>query len=394
MTAMMRISVLLIASLVLSSCIAIESNRAGNPFLNANGEPKRTQIAGTYSLPRRYLSLEVYGSGETMRSSSRFRIERKVDQEVLSPDPSPLFRYEINYVPNRFSKDEVEFQIEDQILKSVTVSTDDQTGQALINLAKSLGNIARLRKGLTDDLVPGSSINRQPETLIAKLRLDPTDPVSVARTRSILSHNAHHGVAMHITPEPRSISQAPGCNFAVCYRPLISVTITFVDKASGNVTEFVVQVPDPHQITGVDIERSTFVKRDTIYTFADGSLTAVDITKPSELAAAALLPLDIVNAVFEGTNQAISSLLGLRQNELQASTDLLNAQANFLNALKSYRDTEEEVLGVPDGESPLPGNRVSGRENQNNGSGGLPKDPDDDQTPDDPNAGNQDAGEI
>ncbi|KMW59504.1 hypothetical protein AIOL_004486 [Candidatus Rhodobacter oscarellae] len=58
-----------------------------------------------------------------------------------------------------------------------------------------------------------------------------------------------------------------------------------------------------------------------------------------------MLPLSIVTAVFEGTNQAISALLGLQKNELAASTELLNAQANFLNALKAYREVEEDVLG-------------------------------------------------
>ncbi|MEL7092361.1 MAG: hypothetical protein AAFN94_11560 [Pseudomonadota bacterium] len=283
-----------------------------------------------------------------MRSSTRFRVDRKKTEEVLGPDPSPLFRYEVNYVPNRFSKDEVDFIIENQILKTVTVSTEDQTATALVNLAKSLGNLARVRGGLETDPVPGAGVEKSPDTLIAKLRMDPTDPVSVARTQHILSHNATHGVSLQVTPAPRPVTIVPACDYAVCYRPLISVTLSFVDKRSGNVTEYVVQVPDPHQITGLDIERSTFVKRDTVYTFTEGSLSAVDITKPSELAAAALLPLSIVTAVFEGTNQAVTALLGLGQNEANSSAALLNAQANFLKALKEYRAVEDDVLGTPD----------------------------------------------
>ncbi|WP_049644975.1 hypothetical protein [Candidatus Rhodobacter oscarellae] len=340
-----RPGLMLLSVIGLVACTAIESNRAGAPFLDFNGKPKRTQITASYSLPRRYLSFQVSGNADSMRDSTRFKVERQADQEIIGPDPSPLFRYEINYVPSRFSKDEVDFVIENQILKTVSVSTEDQTGEALINLARALGNISRLNQGLDTDPVPGAGVGAPPNTPIAKLRLDPTDPVSVARTRHILAHDATHGLELHVTPPPRTVSVIASCDHAVCYRPLISVTLTFVDKQSRNFTEFVVQVPDPHQITGLDIERSAFVKRDTIYTFADGTLASVDITKPSELAAASLLPLSIVTAVFEGTNQAISALLGLQKNELAASTELLNAQANFLNALKAYREVEEDVLG-------------------------------------------------
>ncbi|MEL7165928.1 MAG: hypothetical protein AAGL96_10700 [Pseudomonadota bacterium] len=344
----------LLGCALLSGCIALESNRAGSPFLTANGAERRTQIAASYSLPRRYLSFDVFGNADSMRRSSRFRIERKTDQETLGPDPSPLFRYEVNYVPNRLSKDEVKFQIDKQILTSVSVSTEDQTSTALINLAKSLSNLARVRGGLGDDLVPGAGIGAPPDTIVAKLRLDPTDPVSVARTRHILSHDGSHGVDLQVTPAPRPVTIAPACDYAVCYRPLITVTLSFRDKRSGNVTEYVAQVPDPHQITGLDIERSSFVKRDTVYTFTEGSLSAVDITKPSELAAAALLPLSIVTAVFEGTNQAVTSLLGLRENELDSSAKLLTAQADFLKALKDYRKVEEDVLGISQA-APPPG---------------------------------------
>ena len=122
-----------LSALALTACTALESNRAGAPFLTSSGAERRTQIAASYSLPRRFLSFEVYGNADSMRRSSRFRIDRKPDQEVLGPDPNPLFRYMVNYVPSRFSRDEVDIEIEKQILKSVSVATDDQTGQTLIN---------------------------------------------------------------------------------------------------------------------------------------------------------------------------------------------------------------------------------------------------------------------
>lgn len=140
-----------------------------------------------------------------MRGSSRFKVERKTDSEYFGPDLSPLFRYEVNYVPSRIAKDEVKFAIEKQMLKNVTVSIEDQTAQILISLAKSLSKIARIAKGL-DAGVPGASVTGEPEALIATLKLDPTDPVSVARTRAILSHVSTHGLDLRVNPPPRALS--------------------------------------------------------------------------------------------------------------------------------------------------------------------------------------------
>lgn len=344
----MRALVVLIAvTLGLTSCVAIESNRAGSAFRNQFGEPKKTQLVGTYSLPRRYLSFEVFGNASTMRGASRFKVDRKAEIEFLGPDPNPGFRYEVNYTPSRFSKDEIDITIDNQILQTVTVATEDQTAQALTNLARSLGNLSRLGRGLGD--TPGAAAEGEPTELIATLKLDPTDPVSVARTKHVLSHDHSHGLELQVSPPPRPVQVIPACNHAICYRPLTTVTLTFIDRRSGNVTEYVTSVPDPHQLSGLDIERSAFVRRDTILTFTDGTLKSVDITKPSELAAAALLPLEVVNAIFAGTNEAIASLLGLRRNELSASAELLRAQAEFLKALQAYRAVEADVLGPGSG---------------------------------------------
>ncbi|WP_300033671.1 hypothetical protein [uncultured Roseobacter sp.] len=343
-----RFFAMALSSLVFSGCSVIDSNRAGTVFLGANGQPAATQFIGTYSLPRRLMSFEVLGTSTRMHQSTAFSVKRDPASDLLVPDASSAFRYTINYKPSRFSKDKVDVKIDNQILQSITTSTEDQSGRALIDLAEAFGRISRLGSGLGLD-TPGAGAGD--ETKIDKtvgiVRLDPTDPASLARAQNLLRGH----LEIQVTPSPRPVVTLPACNHSVCFRPLTSVVVTFRDRKSGNVIEFAASVPDPHQIEGLDIERSPFIKRDTILTFADGSPKSIDVTKPSEVAAAALLPLAVVEAVFKGVNDAVQSLLGLKKNDLAAQADLLNAQASMLKALAAYRKTYSETFpnGVDSG---------------------------------------------
>ncbi len=325
------------SGLIVAGCSVLESNRAGAPFLNANNQPKRTQPQGSYSLPRQHLNFVIKADSQAYVQASAYSIERDATKDSILPDASPHFRYNINYSPSRFSNDDVDIKYENQLLKSVTVATDDQTGAVLVNLAEALGRVSRLAKN-TQIPTPGSK-SVTVDKIVAKLSLDPTDPVSLKRAQRILGR----GINVRVYPEPRAVAQYYACNYSICYRPLTTVTVSFRDNLTGNITDFVTQVPDPHQIAGLDMERSVFVKRDTVLTFANGTLQSTDMSKPSEVAAAALLPIQIVDAVFKGANDAVKSLLGLRKNELGASTELLNAQANYLKALTDYQKVVDET---------------------------------------------------
>ena len=195
-------------------------------------------------------------------------------------------------------------------------------------------------RGISTFDAPGASnANDKIDKVVAQISFDPTDVGSVNRAKRRLGRMMN----LRIQPEPRPVTQYHACNHSVCYRPLTTVLISFEEPHSGNSTDFIVQVPDPHQIAGIDLERSAFVDRQTVMTFSGGTLQKIDMTKPSELAQAALLPVRIIDAVFTGTGNAISGLLGLRRNELQGSVDLLNAQAAYLDALVKYRKTLESA---------------------------------------------------
>ena len=331
----------------LSACTVIESNRAGTPFLNSSGVAKRTFYQGSYSLPRRYVSYKILANNRHFSQADHFAVTEAPPASVLVPDPSEHFRFDVNYSPSRFSRDKVTFEMNDQMLSTVTVSTDDQTDDALVNFAQAAAQIARLSAGLstnprgnfTFDAPGASSSTDKIDKVVAKISFDPTDVASVTRAKKRLGRMMN----LRIQPEPRAVTHIQGCNHSVCYRPLTTVLISFEEPHSGNSTDFIVQVPDPHQISGIDLERSAFVDRSSTLTFSSGTLQKIDMTKPSEIAQGALLPVRIVEAIFTGAGNAITGLLGLRKSELQGSVDLLNAQSQYLEALVAYRKSLEGV---------------------------------------------------
>lgn len=344
---MMKSLLSLLVVVGVMGCTVIESNRAGVPFLNSNGGVKRTFFQGSYSLPRKYVSYKVLANNRHFSQADHFSVTQAPTASVLVPDPSAAARFDVNYAPSRFSRDQVTFTMADQMLSTVSVSTKDETDDVLVNFAQAAAQIGRLSSGLTTkprggftfDAPGAGSAGDAINKVVAHLSFDPTDVASVNRAKKRLGHYMN----LRIEPAPRPITHVRGCNHSVCYRPLTTVLISFEEPHSGNSTDFVVQVPDPHQIAGIDLERSAFVDRQTTLTFSSGTLQKIDMTKPSELAQAALLPVRIIDAIFTGTGNAISGLLGLRQNETQGSIELLNAQAAYLNALVSYRTKLENA---------------------------------------------------
>lgn len=343
----MRWIIAMLAVVGLSYCTVIESNRAGTPFLTSGGFAKRTYYQGSYSLPRKYVSYKILANNRHFASADHFAVTEAPTASVLVPDPSAGFRFDVNYAPSRFSRDKIKFEMADQMLSTITISTDDQTDDALVNFAQAAAQIARLSAGLstkpegnfTFDAPGSSSGGDKIDKVVAQISFDPTDYASVTRAKKRLGRMMN----LRIQPEPRPVIQNAGCNHSVCYRPLTTVLISFEEPHSGNTTDFIVQVPDPHQVSGIDLERSAFVDRETTLTFSSGTLQKIDMAKPSEIAQGALLPVRVIDAVFTGTGNAIKGLLGLRQNELDGSIELLNAQAKYLDALVAYRKTVEST---------------------------------------------------
>ncbi|NRB04676.1 MAG: hypothetical protein HRU30_15595 [Rhodobacteraceae bacterium] len=343
---MKRLSILA-TCLAIAGCTVIESNRAGVPFLTESGAKKRTQYQGSYSLPRRYLTFKILGDHRHFNLSEHFAVTQATPAAELVPDPSAGFRFDVNYAPSRFSRDNVTVEMADQMLSTVTIATSDATDDVLVNFAQAAAQIARLSSGLTTaprtnstfDTPGASSSTSKIEKVVAQLSFDPTDVASVNRAKKRLGHKMN----LRITPAPRAVTRFPDCEFALCYRPLTTVLVSFEEPHSGNSTDFLVKVPDPHQIAGIDLERSAFVDRTTTLTFSGGTLQKIDMEKPSELAEAALLPVKIIDAVFTGVGNAVTGLLGVQKNELDGSANLLKAQAEYLDALVAYRKTLESA---------------------------------------------------
>ena len=93
--------------------------------------------------------------------------------------------------------------------------------------------------------------------------------------------------------------------------------------------DYVALVPDPISVGQYNIHRGPCIDRNTKVVFVNGSISTLELIKPSEVLGCLQIPLDIAKAILA----VPGSLLTVKVNNitdekkyLQAQTDLLNAQ--------------------------------------------------------------------
>ncbi len=264
-----------------------------------------------------------------------------------------------SYKSSIFSNDSVDVVIDSKgLLSSVIVTADDQTGQFLINLAKSLAAVQTGFGGRKEAGLVGA-------TPVAQIDIDPEDPAtlraaeialnSAARIRirdgivnncgksdAKLKENCHRYRQLQRSQfridltarSPDIIKQAsiPDCSIGVCFRLPIPYRISagFAVGRQLSSSSVIVPLPNGGPIVATDFKRALFVKKVTNAGFTNGMLTSLKIQKPSEAAAVALLPATIVSAFFD----TITSTFRSRQAALDAQSQYMTTFENLQNQRK------------------------------------------------------------
>ena len=96
-------------------------------------------------------------------------------------------------------------------------------------------------------------------------------------------------------------------------------------------------------IFSVGVDRTFFAKRDTTLVFDQGVLKDITITKGSELANAATIPLQIAQSVAALPAQVVK--VKIDQNDNRAK--LITAQAQLIAAQRMYLNDQKELSNVP-----------------------------------------------
>ena len=101
--------------------------------------------------------------------------------------------------------------------------------------------------------------------------------------------------------------------------------------ASGSVAswaQLAVSLPNDSPILTVGLDRTSFVERKGKLTFAQGTLTKTEVTKPSEALAAATVPVDVLKTLAT----IPADLLTLRIKQTTDAKALADAQSSLVES--------------------------------------------------------------
>lgn len=283
----------------------------------------------------------------------------------------PTAFYYVNYDNNAFSKDTIDVTIDsNSLLKTVNVTAADQTGQVLINLAKSY---AAIKTGFANTKENSPTANA---TLISAVDIDPDDKVTIRSAVSAMNgaariairrgmqtscgsgakknaalckkyrklHYSNFKINLNaIAPEIVHQVHKPDCSVGVCFRLPIPYRITAGFKLGKkvNLSSVVVPLPNKGPVVATNFDRALFVTKVINAGFTNGMLTTLHVEKPSEAAAAALLPATIVSEFF-GT---ITSTFDSKKAAITAQQQYLEA-FNKLEALKTQKENSRANASI------------------------------------------------
>ncbi|MFZ3180340.1 MAG: hypothetical protein WA156_09070, partial [Methylocystis silviterrae] len=121
---------------------------------------------------------------------------------------------------------------------------------------------------------------------------------------------------------------------------LISITGKKGTATQAIQAQYVVVIPDPTTIASYDVFRGPCIQRQTDFTFTSGMLTKVDLQKESEILGCLAIPLSLAKAV----GSIPGSILQARINVVQNETTLVKAQNDYLNAITTLMNNQNNLL--------------------------------------------------
>jgi hypothetical protein len=334
--------ILTLASLV-AGCSMIENY----PISENNQTPAyqrpwqaQSQLSGTYFLAKHLLELTVTtGSGSTSIQAKTAAVPDRTAQIQVGFALSPL------------AEDNIEIQYQNGLLKQITATAVDKTGEIIVALAKDVG---LFRAG------------KASSPLVKSLQFDPFDARQAERVNRELGrgncveveiydnqwspgcggYSMGQGVGMTTVDTAGDISTSAATPFTpgIYYRRSVPHRVHIV--ANGKTAELKNYLfANDGPVLRVDIDRTAFVTRETKVVFDGGELTSVVVKKESEALAVAKLPVQVFDAYVSGVTDALTqrkavedakaNLYNAQAGEIKARTALIKEQASSVDALGS-----------------------------------------------------------
>jgi hypothetical protein len=290
----------------------------------AKGDPCRS--LGGYSIPSIVLDY-------TVARDSAGVVEVAVNERAIPAAWVPL-----GYLPGMSSDDSITYELENGFLKSVGSIADDKSATVVAEILKIATAPVKPpgAKLLEDPKALAFTLDvTKPEAAVALLAdqlglcikaeaqgLPPDNPAIVATATA--APGIYYPVERHwrvIIWDPGSREQA--MTAGVC-------TGAAVGKLLNDRTEL---IPMSNKLARVDIDRTKWVKHEVTVSFDKGRLTKVDLKKPSEAAAFASIPADV-----------LKTIVGIPAELVQFKIDTSGKDKALAVALKAQLEADQAYI--------------------------------------------------
>ncbi len=281
-----------------------------------------------------------------------------VELSVLPHVPDPAARYVIQHQESAGRDDQFTLEVKGGLLST---SASESTGQAatiVLNLVRSIAGLRAGTGGVRSNLMFSlprfdAAGKKQCKAYAMTLLFDPTNASEREQVRVVLKDQ---GLTLGLLPEPASVgTQASGsANSAkdgLLYRPMIPVTLKVSADATDvnrkvcgetddiSSTQLTALLPDSTHTLVLPVHGVAFGKGAVKYTFKDGIPSSMDVSRPSQLAALAGLPVDILKALISVPTEFIK----LRVDYSSQAAALTSAQTKELTSLKELLDAQKAL---------------------------------------------------
>jgi hypothetical protein len=360
-------------ALTAASCAVMDSHPVAE-----RSEDGCSSALGAYYLPKKLIKVAVNETGTKTKAKSKQR-SIAIGEPIAVPDRRQAFC--LDYLESGTSVDRIAVKRDaNGMLERVYTKVSDKTKDIALKVLQTVG--AAVTRSPTLRSAGVSAI--ADTTTIVQLTFDPFNrfEASMANARltelgycvyiagatfdreiapeAYCSNPARYDAAEMFVKAPRAATPAPAVlreasTRGIVYRPNLNRELVIMQRPepnlrSGTWRRFLVEqieMPNDAPAFSIEVPRSLFVERVTDISFNNGTLTNVQVVKPSELEVFVDIPLAVIEAVTAWPYEKLQ----VRINDINNQENLIRAQAALLQSQRDYN-----ALLVADQGAPAPSN--------------------------------------
>jgi hypothetical protein len=287
---------------------------------------------------------------DTKKGIGRYVELATMVQLPTAPDPSSRYVANLSHLISR--DDNFKLSVVNGLLTTTNTSSTDQTGVVITKLADAAASIATL-VGSGVPLIPSETaptpnvaLPPPPCEYNITITFNPSDPSKVEEVKNQLKKiRVNFEIAVDNPGDKQktqNISRDNSLVAGLVYRTAINVTVGIAPKSEATTLphercglqrlvaaqSLSAIVPDTQADFVAPLEAGTFTASTFQYKFIDGMLVDYNVTRPSELAAIADIPIKFINNIMS----IPGSILKFRFDFTSAESQLITEQTARLKA--------------------------------------------------------------